>query len=97
MVYFCKLIGSRWDEPLRPGRDVADVGRAHTPVPCFNHLCGKEVLPLTLCSLGSEEHGSWPIALLLLPVGVLMVPMKGLPGGPLLGPRGLDLAVAIPV
>lgn len=55
------------------------------------------MLPLTLFSLGSEEHGSWPVAVLLLPVGVLMVPMKGLPGGPLLGPRGLDLAVAIPV
>lgn len=53
------------------------------------------MLPLTLCSPGSEEHGSWPVAVLLLPVGVLMVPMKGLPGGPLLGPRGLDLAVAI--
>ena len=45
------------------------MGRAHTPVPCFNHLCGKGVLPLTLCSLGSEERGVWPLALFLLPVG----------------------------
>lgn len=39
------------------------------------------MLPFTLCSLGSEEHGSWPVAVFLLPVGGAHGTHEGAPAG----------------